>query len=133
MVAALRKPTPTQLAALRRKLGDKLCWRLNKTAPRSEAEAAEQRAARHAADALVKSTRADMDARRYTLLLLDDEYQRLRAAYRSACTARDETSHGLIRPIEVGTIENAGAFTMMREAASGYSWDEVIAKVESKA
>lgn len=102
MVAALRNPTAAEHAVLRRKLGDKLCWRLNKTAPRSEDEARMQREARHAAKALVKSTRADMDARRDALLLLDDKYQRLLTAYRTAC------------------------------AASGYSWAEVIEKLEGK-
>lgn len=76
---------------------------------------------------------AAMEARKAALLAGDAEYQRLRAEFKAADTARMEISrkaHGY--RITVGTVSNMAGFGVFSVAHEGDNWADVVAAVQAK-
>lgn len=113
---------------LRKSLGDKLAWRIDKGAPDAderEAFHAEWKAAKEAADQAAKALQARMDE-----LLSDPLYRELKAKAKQAQTAAETASYKSRQyRITVG-LDQGYCFSVRAE---GDNWADVVAKVEAKA
>lgn len=115
------------LAKLRKLLGPKLGYQLNKNA--LNASGREKARAEHQAAIARKNTAKDaVQARRIWLLANDAEYQGLLAQYDGAHKESDSLGGGRYTcPIVVGV--SSGLFFSVK--AEGDNWQEVVAKVEA--
>lgn len=113
-------------------LGKNMGYRVNPKAPTAEERQAAKEALPALSAALHEAQKA-MHDRRERLLAEDSEYQTLIKTYEAAENLRGKT-RGITSSYKftVGTSMSVGGLGMFNVRAEGDSWEEVIAKLQTK-